>query len=72
MPTHLEKSRMNQQKVRLNKKDKKEIKRNKLKRAIKGKTKKKIKNLNLGVINLLAPAVLAGGLCPLCSLPTFG
>lgn len=43
MPTHLEKSRMNQQKVRLNKKDKKEIKRNKLKRAIKGKTKKKNK-----------------------------
>ena len=43
MPTHLEKSRMEQKKVRLNKKDKKEIKRNNLKKAIKGKPKKKNK-----------------------------
>ena len=40
MPTHLEKSRMEQKKVRLNKKDKKEIKRNNIKKAIKTNKKK--------------------------------
>ena len=43
MPTHLQEAKMNQQKVKLTKKDKKEIKRNNLKKQIKKKKPNKVK-----------------------------
>lgn len=43
MPTHYQTAKMNQQKVKLTKKDKKEIKRENLKKEIKRKKKPKAK-----------------------------
>jgi hypothetical protein len=45
MPTHLQKAKMTQQKVKLTKKDKKEVRRDNLKKAVKKKNNqpKKVK-----------------------------